>query len=62
MLSRMKERENHRKRTENSPMMFPTQYPIKYNAAIVVFFVYPATFVEIKLKIATKGVGEACVI
>jgi len=37
------------------------QYPIRYSAATVVFFVYPATLVLIKLRIATKGVGLACV-
>ena len=55
------ERNGRKKRTKNPPTIFPTQYPIKYNAAIVVFFVYPATFVEIKLRMATKGVGDACV-
>ena len=43
------------------PMMLPAQYPIRYMAATVVFFVYPATLLEIKLSSATKGVGLACV-
>lgn len=42
-------------------MMFPTQYPIKNMAATVVFFVYPATLLEIRLSSATNGVGLACV-
>ena len=50
-----------RGRRSDVPMMFPTQYPTKYIAAIVVFFVYPATFVAIRLSSATNGVGEACV-
>ena len=37
------------------------QYPIKYSAATVVFFVYPATLLLINDKNATNGVGEACV-
>lgn len=43
------------------PMMLPVQYPIRYIAAIVVFFVYPATLLLIKLRRATNGVGLACV-
>ena len=35
------------------------QYPIKYSAATVVFFVYPATLLLINDKNATNGVGEA---
>jgi hypothetical protein len=46
---------------DSLPMMLPTQYPIRYIAATVVFFVVPATLLEIKLSNATKGVGEACV-
>ena len=42
-------------------MMFPAQYPIKYIAATVVFLVYPATLLLIKLSSATNGVGLACV-
>ena len=42
-------------------MMLPTQYAIKYIAATVVFFVYPATFVEIKDRKHTKGVALAWV-
>ena len=42
-------------------MIFPTQYPIRNMAATVVFLVYPATLLEIKLKSATNGVGLACV-
>lgn len=41
------------------PMMLPTQYPIRYSAATVVFLVYPATFEDIKPRIHTKGVGLA---
>jgi hypothetical protein len=41
--------------------MFPAQYPIRYMAATVVFFVYPATLLDIRLSSATKGVGEAWV-
>jgi hypothetical protein len=39
--------------------MFPTQYPIRYMAATVVFFVYPATLDEIMARRATKDVGLA---
>lgn len=42
-------------------MMLPAQYPIRYKAATVVFFVHPATLVEMRLSRATKGVGEAWV-
>ena len=35
------------------------QYPIRYNAATVVFLVYPATLLLINDRNATKGVGEA---
>lgn len=42
-------------------MILPTQYPIRYIAATVVFLVYPATLLEIKLRIATNGVGLAWV-
>ena len=42
-------------------MMLPVQYPMRYIAATVVFFVYPATLLEIKLSNATNGVGLACV-
>lgn len=35
------------------------QYPIKYSAATVVFFVYPATLLLINDKNATNGVGDA---
>lgn len=41
--------------------MLPAQYPIRYKAATVVFFVYPATLDEIMDRRATKGVGLACV-
>ena len=34
--------------------------PIKYIAATVVFFVYPATLLLIKLNSATNGVAPAC--
>lgn len=43
------------------PMILPTQYPIRYIAATVVFFVYPATLLDIRLSNATNGVGLACV-
>ena len=35
------------------------QYPIKYSAATVVFFVYPATLLLINDKNATNGAGDA---
>ena len=35
------------------------QYPIRYNAATVVFLVYPATLLLINERKATNGVGEA---
>lgn len=42
-------------------MIFPAQYPIKYSAATVVFFVYPATLLDTNDSNATNGVGLACV-
>lgn len=48
--------------TMHLPIIFPTQYPIRYNAATVVFFVYPATLDETRESKATNGVGLACVI
>ena len=42
-------------------MMLPTQYAMRYKAAVVVFFVYPATLVDIRDRKQTKGVGLACV-
>jgi len=39
------------------PMMFPAQYPIKYIAATVVFFVYPAILLETKLSRHTKPIA-----
>lgn len=46
---------------EAIPMIFPTQYDIKYIAATVVFLVYPATFELINDNNATNVVGLACV-
>jgi hypothetical protein len=43
------------------PIIFPAQYPIRYIAATVVFFVYPATLLLMRLSSATNGVGLACV-
>ena len=45
----------------NIPMIFPTQYAIRYIAATVVFLLYPATFELINDNNATNGVGLACV-
>lgn len=41
------------------PRMLPTQYPTRYNAATVVFLVYPATLVAMRDRRATKGVAAA---
>ncbi len=43
------------------PMMLPAQYAIRYKAATVVFFVYPATLVAMSESKATKPVGLDCV-
>lgn len=40
--------------------MLPTQYEIVNSAAIVVFFVYPAIFEEIKLRSVTHPAMHVC--
>ena len=42
-------------------MTLPTQYAIRYIAAVVVFSVYPAILEEIKESNAANGVGLAYV-